>query len=606
MNKLHLLSAGLMAMALTACQQDEPIGADQPTTDASSVATDGKYIAITLANADTYGSRAGESTTADSGNSFEYENGSDDENAISAEKLRFFFYDAYGNPFQMTGTNINSESISTNMIKPVEITSNNVNNTTTEVKNAVLVLGKAVGAGYGGADIPAKVICVANASEDLLKQYYENKSLEEVTNAVHDKVTDGTAGSFVMTSSTYWDNGKVYWSEITANNIKSTPEAATASPVMIYIERLAARVDVTTYPTDAYIYNSDNQSEKMTISYMKWDPTTEQVVEVQGAKIKAQTTGWNVNTLAKKSFGIKNISNFSDSNNGDNYFFTNLADWNVGVRSFWSSTLNGDTQQSATTPELFIPQAEEENDQSLNLTTQKGKYIFANTADPLLQGTSGRGNSSFRGKVNFARTYATKVLVGAKLYIEDPAEGAEATQANEQNEFNMMYWGGAYYTPEALCRNIARWEGKPDDAVVFVRGNGSGNKSATDKEQHFNVKFYWKSGATTGTMVNESEVTPNNAIDIDPALYWNGMCYYIINISNKMKATAKTGQPEMYGVMRNHIYQYKLTKFVGLGTPVSNPEAETDVENPAFGETFVAAQLNVLNWRIVAHETILQ
>lgn len=435
---------------------------------------------------------------------------------------------------------------------------------------------------------------------------YAGKSMKEVEEVLHNSaINENAKGSFVMTSSTYWKDGKKFWSDIKTENICSTAELAQKAPVQIYIERLAARVEVTSYPSTKLVQalaEDGTTTKTFELSYVKWDSEAGRTVTVSDKHVFATIKGWNVNTLAKKSYGIKQIKNFSE---GTGKYFNNLSDWNEGVRCFWSETATAANQATATTPELFTPSSYFKYN---NETGTNKVYVMANTADPFLVGNKNSGVGNLRGKVNFARTYATKLLIGVDFTIVDQ----NATEAGNE-KFDMMYWGGTYYTPEALCHQIAEWYNL-NDPVVFVRnsvpetGQG-GNDDVTN--HNYNVTFFTKSaneGGVWGKLVDKSEVKNNNKIGIDPAQYWNGMGYYIVNISNDMKATAQAVDnvaPEMYGVMRNTIYSYALSKFVGLGTPIVNPDAETDVENPTYGETFVAAQLSILNWRVVNHNDVI-
>ena len=60
------------------------------------------------------------------------------------------------------------------------------------------------------------------------------------------------------------------------------------------------------------------------------------------------------------------------------------------------------------------------------------------------------------------------------------------------------------------------------------------------------------------------------------------------------------------GVVRNHIYDANITKLTGLGTPVYNPDEIIYPEKPIDDEeTFIAAQINILSWRIVKNDVEL-
>ena len=599
MKTLRLIGAGLLAVAMTACQNEELPGLEEPAAPSIST-TDGGYISVALSN-------------PASGRSATYADGTEAENTLNLKQLRFFFYHADNTPFMMEGTNVNGSEMTnpdgsvidqktTNMICPLLVDGSNGNNASS-FANAVLILGKSEDNGYQGA-IPSKVICVANADDKTIAQY-EGQTLDAVANILHEKVTDGTAGTFVMTSSTYYSNGKVYWSDITSANIASTPEVAKQHPVKIYIERLAAKIDVTKFPGN-HIVKEPGSDNELVLSYV--DYVNGQNVTVNDKRVWAEVSGWNVNTLATKSFGIKNIVNYSGDPAATHYF-ESADEWNDAAnhRCFWASTvsqLNTADTETHIVPEQFKATATENDDATLWRGTNTPRYVFANTADPFVKGIEARGNDKFRGLASFARSRATKILVAAKFNIVE----ANASAAGDK-PLNLMYWGGTYYTPEALCRSIAQWHNL-DKPVVFARCNGAGNKKEADKDQHFNVRFYTKENGEWGTMaeLTEQEMA-NNVINIDPAEYWNGMGYYIVNISNKTFATNQKlngTAPEMFGVMRNHIYNYELTDFVGLGTPLPSVNDLTDVENPAFGETFVAAQLSVLNWRVVSHQTTLQ
>lgn len=596
MKKLHLLGAALVALSMTACSEESMTGNEEPVTPPTVTPVgDGGYIAVKITNP--ANSRADEDG---------YATGSEDENKIDINNLGFFFFKADGTPFDMTtGTNVNGNPITSNMICPMYAGNGSSD---VSLSSAVLILGKAVGEGYEGA-IPAKMICVANV--DNLADY-QGKTLTEVEGIIEDKVvtTSENGSFFVMTSSAYWaNNQKTFWSEITSANIKSTPEAAKDAPVQLYVERMAAKVQVTSVTNGlVQVAGEGNATTPFALTYLDWDAVANDVKSVTDKNVWAEFSGWNVNTLANKASGIKTISNYSD---GDNKYFTNLTDWNSDVRHrcFWATTNSQIDAVNSIKPEKFIATAEANNEQTLwrGVGDSNARYIFANTSDPFLQGVTGRGNEKFRGKQNFARSRATKLLVGVNLSIVDAGATAAST-----TPFNMLHWGGTYYTPAALCNSIAKLYGLTGgQKVVMVRANDpNGTKQETDHKQHFNVNFYWvesTSAHNMGDLVTSDQVdTTNHAIDSNLyAAYWNGMAYYIVNISNDLQATAQSNK-EMYGVVRNHIYSYTLQKFIGLGTPVVAPNQLTDVENPASGETFVAAQLNIVPWRLVEHETDLE
>lgn len=604
MKKHYLFSAcAAMALALTGCSSDEP-NINGPVNGAPTTDPNGQYIAISLSNSD---SRAGSSE--------EFVNGSTEENQI--DNLHFLFFDAQGNPFKMTGTNItgtvnpdepaDGRQESSNWVKPTKILTDNVPNSPAGNGNgekSVLVLGKAdvENGSYQDGDIPARVICLANLSDAEVRANYENKSISALSgynasNAaqgpVHTEI-GGNGKSFVMTSSAWWNGTEnVCWSNITIDNIKGSADEALKAPVQIYIERLAAKVTVNKYPTSNVVKVATTNDQgvtdyntPMSIKYIYVDETTGKREISNPMNVIAEPTGWAINTKAAGSYGIKHLKNF-------NTYFASKDDWNTGVRSFWAET---STEPVVNT---FIPATDLTN--ALN----SSEYIYANTYDPFLQGNGSSGVGALRGQQHFARTWATKVLVGAQIYLVE--EGT--TQLGESAQpAQLMFWSGMYYTPEALCQVI---KGETDKTIAFARV-----RDTSDKEGHYMVKFY-----TTANTEMQGKLIEENAdgslpqgytimSDAPAAQYWNGMAYYIINISNNLNATnatnPKTGDNKMYGVVRNHSYSYDLTDFVGLGTPVPVTDKQTRVENPTASDTYVAAKVNVLHWRAITHSTILQ
>ena len=82
--------------------------------------------------------------------------------------------------------------------------------------------------------------------------------------------------------------------------------------------------------------------------------------------------------------------------------------------------------------------------------------------------------------------------------------------------------------------------------------------------------------------------------NVVPALlYTNGMTYYFTDI----KHLGNT-----YGVVRNHLYDININSITGYGTPVSSDNV---IDNPQMPEeyfTYVAAEINILPWRVVSND----
>jgi hypothetical protein len=97
--------------------------------------------------------------------------------------------------------------------------------------------------------------------------------------------------------------------------------------------------------------------------------------------------------------------------------------------------------------------------------------------------------------------------------------------------------------------------------------------------------------------VIELDVINKELADVQPALvYKKGMTYYWLDIKH-LGAAGKTAE---YGVVRNHVYKVNIADIDGYGTPVY--DGVTDFitpEQPKDIKSYVAAQINILSWRVV-------
>ena len=90
---------------------------------------------------------------------------------------------------------------------------------------------------------------------------------------------------------------------------------------------------------------------------------------------------------------------------------------------------------------------------------------------------------------------------------------------------------------------------------------------------------------------------------IDPIKIWKtGFAYYYIDLKHLNPTAGAQGE---YGVIRNHWYDIDLSKVVNLGTPVYDPKEEIIPRDPDYLESYLAAKINILSWRIVPQTGIL-
>lgn len=504
--KLIAVAVALMGIpAVVSCSSDEPANSGNQTSEGDS------YIRVNLCNVPDVASRAGDNAT--------FDEGTEDERYL--RNIAFYFFNNDGTPFMMESNNINGTLTPSNKVKPVMSDLSSAGSTYA----ATLVLGTAVNNGWNGT-VPAKMVAIANSSN---LDGYANKSLDELYATVAMCPDDlGSRGYFAMTSSTYSPDGTnmKYWSDIKLENIKKDPEEAKESPVQIYLERLAAKVVVTSNPAEG---KATADGRFIVATRPVYDENGNQVSKTFYAKIN----GWDLNAVTDRAFVFKNIDK-------DNVPFSG---WNLAsaFRSCWAKTTG-----EATLTTKF-------NWASLSNEFGDVDYCYENTLEPSFTGTQ------------LASTQATKVLLAAT--IQDENKVAQ----------DLVSWAGTLYKTDDFRTMVANHVGCDAGDVKFVR-------STEINKRHHVSTYYTKDGVDV------------QIPEFDNIRVWNkGVCYYIVNIRHTVDANNKN----VYGVVRNHSYQVSINSIAGLGTPGGPGDHEVPENPDPELESFVAAQVNILNWHVI-------
>ena len=111
-----------------------------------------------------------------------------------------------------------------------------------------------------------------------------------------------------------------------------------------------------------------------------------------------------------------------------------------------------------------------------------------------------------------------------------------------------------------------------------------------------------------GTSLDASAL---NAIfeNVQPAKIWAAGGYYYVDIEHHAISVvegegedAVTVKKSEKALVRNHLYDIKITALSGLGTPVYDPDKIITPEKPDTDLSYIAAKINVLAWRVVSQE----
>ena len=566
------LFIALAALGLVACADN-----GEDNIPAQNGELEESYIAINLMSADS-GTRAAT-------DSYGYEDGTALERLVKS--AYFFFFDADGKPFNVTGAPATAPGGEKNHLSlTIGETTGKVDPNVSDVKNAVLVLKT-----YKGV-YPSKIVAVLNWTPT--ENTYTLAALHDV---VANSLGNDTAG-YVMSNSVYMDkNGNVVDAvPLTAANIKTTADAAEAAPIEIYVERTAAKVVLT---ASKKIANTDNifSTQKPTTPILSTGVSSQIDVYVK-------LLGWELYNDYNTSSLLKNIDTEWDD---DALGLT----WNdiPYRRCYWATSQGGDYNDSFAWSYADPTAKGFKTEYGFGVAATNDEYKTRSTYTYCGENTNQKGTD---------KDLRTKVILKGQLMKEDteaedgysPLElarwygteyaGNEALRIAVANslKYTLFYKDGENYVsikPEHIeC--VAGVAGAKAYEVGFQLSSTGAEKTWY---QYSSEKGYVIFGDTGVTGDNVAKANAHLAT-VEPALlYTNGQTYYIVDIRHLGNDSSK---PAYYGVVRNHVYQIDIESIKGYGSPVYSGTSNivTPPEYPVEDESsYVAARINVLSWKVV-------
>lgn len=504
------------------------------------------YVSVTL-KSDDAATRAGE---------FEY--GEADERFV--ENVHFFFFKDDESAFPVTGVgdkNYISFTLNSNGTQPGETGEPNQGPNVSDVKDKIIVLNN-----YKG-QYPAYIVAVLNWDSSKMQQSY---SMNNLYNALADIRNAGD--HFVMSTSVYADiQGKVVKANnLTLANIGKTEADALANPVEIYVERISAKVQVEA---------EGNVSGKV---------ATYDVNEtVEDVPVYAKVLKWELYNEYHQSIVLKHI--YPDTwGMADEIGFL----WNDAnrFRSYWAGSYTGD-----------FP-ADNHFDWADGFDSGDAAYCGENTRQAVVD-SEGKITSDPR----------TKVIIKAQLVnaAGDPVEVG-------------VWYGHKYLTEKAVRAEVASLlasqifyadgtEYKPvseADLKVVPAEQAAAGSDIEAYEVFFQLsdagaaKDWYTYSNASGYQAYSDDALNTYLADIEPAMiYKNGMTYY----STDIRHSGAAGSASEFGVVRNHVYKVNITNISGIGTPVYDEDFDFDTpERPVDSQSYVAAEVRILSWRVVEND----
>lgn len=588
MKKINYLLCGLLSLAMVACSDDEPnTGTDGPGGE-----NENSFIALNIVNSNS-SSRATETET------FEY--GTDAENAV--KNARCYFFKEDGTAFTVTETG----GLNYSDFNPVGTKQTDGSNVAVVCKGTVVM-----SFAKSETNLPKKMVVVLNIPKgdttfdtsmsltelkDKVINYTEAQALKDFITA-KDLSDDGllmTNSVYVKTTKTSEGGAETSTSEIMCeipideDYIKPNIDQAEATPLTVYVERVAAKMtlDKKTGMTTGDInngmifpvYTSGKESEQLKIN----DGTSDK-------EVYAKILGFCPTVLTDKSYILKKIDT-----SWDNTSLGITTNWNNAAyfRCYWATSA---TPTSYLNPFSFT---------ELQTAGTSTKYCLENTdrTDMTAPASDNR----------------TKLLIAAQL-MDGNGEGAQPIPLAE--------WNGSRYLLPALKVKIASLISKEvyiktgenaystitEDYIDFKPVDQTLSKgryavtpllkAKTDGENPADITYYKKgTEENTYTALSAEEVAQYNTnLGKAPTMIWNnGYCYYYVD-NKHFGSSGSTGE---YGVVRNHVYKTLITQVVGTGTPVYDPDLVIIPETPDEKYSYIAAEINILGWHIVSNDVVL-
>lgn len=570
MKKLFFLLPVAM-LSLASCSSDEPVIAGNEEL------TEAKYLSVNIAS-NMVGSRAAGDQVAD-GNSI-YEAGQAAENEVS--NIRFFFFDENGDALEVKAAS------NKNWVDVVPTTAEGGENMPNIEKalDAMIILEK-------GDKEPTSIIAVLNHPFDYSSTMVSKSELTDMVGSYT------TASGFPMSNSVYKTaDGKMYAEVPVAGHMYSTPSAAKGNPITIYVERVHAKVRVN-------VASELTKGTKLADGIYQPGVSADGNGQFKGKDLCIKILGWNVTNTANKSYLVKHIDTAWPAD-----MFGASEPWNYPAffRSYWAVN-PALTAIDDYTYGNFNNGATGAQNKAMGAYT----YLQENAAD--LDSWNSRSTVRPSQVIIAAQlgTYENGVFTEAEV-----AEWAFNRYSVDELKTAMLYVAPNYYKKVTENGNEVFRQISADDitfktAMAVTPGldwRGTGRYYVYAQLTDEAAAASWHRSNVAGNTDVITAANLNEALKgLGHAKIWSqGYTYYYFDIRHLADALDADGKDNggFYGVVRNHLYDAAIKSLVGLGTPVYDPTEVIYPEKPTDDDTYIAADIKILSWRLVKQDVELE
>lgn len=584
--KLKSILAGAFSLMLMASCSD----ANEPVPDNPGTTSGDNFLAVRISNS--LDSRAEDGD-------FEY--GTQAEATIT--KLRFYFFKD-GEPANVGGTGQqNFADVTVTIGQPSAPEEGKQPGNIENTANVEVPLYCADGKTFDKTSVN-QIVVIANpdkaqlptgnsVSLSTLKALAPNYSME-TTNA----------GDFVMTNSVYASSAgnTVCEVPVSAGNFiekKDNQISGEVTPVDVYIERVVAKVranfawnGMTTIAGITLNGQTGLTAVKLTEKQENGDL---KAITVDGKDLYAIFTGWNVIGLTDKSYLFKQIT--------PGWSFTPTWSWNVltNHRSHWA--INPEDVNISDATSWGTLSTSYGNDGAMYIQENAADHSNATTGEKASQNTiavfgavlATLGEDNVPTPVTlvkFNNGYRVKADAINELYSSMSGKPYIATETQNQYTDDIRPYIDFKEITETVAGN--------EETKVYLQLTAAAE----------NITFYKEIEGKNDENVNaadniysKEEVNAKLKALGSVEVANNGMTYYSYPINHLGTTGADGKNYGAKGIVRNHLYDIKITQVYGPGNFVFNPSTPSvSVVSHSFG---IKANINVLSWKVVLNDNVI-
>jgi hypothetical protein len=405
--------------------------------------------------------------------------------------------------------------------------------------------------------IPTSIVAILNTDVNLA-----GKKLSELTSLTDFQAIKGT---FVMSNSVYVDGGEVViGTPVTEENICKSKDLALQAPVEIHVERVLAKVEL-----DAQNASQDADSK---------------AVDSEGNEIVVKIDGFWLDNTNPKANLIKSLA--ADALEGDWWYDA------ANFRSYWAKSAKGDLERAAWKDATMDAKYVNENTPAIADVLSDADDSENHAATQIVFATHLEIGGAPADVVKYLSTYYT--LDNWKIYVANTL-GKYYTKTDGDNT-----------TTEAILNKITAADLTFDIATGEVENPSYSAPASYGNNENIEA---WEAVITVSCdkdlYLADGTAATFEAKKYKVQYFKDGKSYFYAPIRhNDIDALDADKKPAdgYYGIVRNHLYRVKATKIYGLGTPVPDPGQIIIPIKPIETESYIAAEIDVLKYKVVENE----